>query len=84
VWTPTHHVPVQGLPAYVAPVGGAPSVMLDPLLPVVVTAHQDGWAHVRAVNGWEGWVDAAQLVSALPEPPATRAPVPQIPPMPVG
>jgi len=77
-WTPTHHVPAEALPAYDTPVPGTPVAMLDPGLPVMVLEHRGDWAHVRAVNGWEGWVDARRLVSAAPAASAG------IPPMPVG
>jgi hypothetical protein len=78
-WAPTHHVPDEALPAYEVPVPGTPVAMLDPELPVMVLEHRGDWAHVRAVNGWEGWVDARRLVSAAP-----AASAPGIPPMPVG
>jgi hypothetical protein len=78
-WAPTHHVPAEALPAYQAPMPGTPVAMLDPSLPVMVLEHRGDWAHVRAVNGWEGWVDGRRLVSEVPEPSVT-----QIPPMPVG
>ena len=70
-WAPTHHVPLEALPAYTAPTSGTPVAMLDPNLPVLVLERRDEWAHVRAVNGWEGWVDGRRLVS---EAPATSAP----------
>ena len=78
-WAPTHHVPVEALPAYQAPMPGTPVAMLDPDLPVMVLEHRGDWAHVRAVNGWEGWVDGRRLVSEAPAPT-----VPTLPPMPVG
>jgi hypothetical protein len=78
-WAPTHHVPPEALPAYQAPMSGTPVAMLDPDLPVMVLDHRDGWAHVRAVNGWEGWVDGRKLVSEARTPSAST-----IPPMPVG
>ncbi|MGZ5128240.1 MAG: SH3 domain-containing protein [Actinomycetota bacterium] len=77
-WTPTHHVPAEALPAYQAPMPGTPVAMLDPDLPVMVLEHRGDWAHVRAVNGWEGWVDGRRLVSEAP------AAAPTLPPMPVG
>ncbi len=78
-WTPTHRVPAEALPAYQAPMPGTPVAMLDPDLPVMVLEHRGDWAHVRAVNGWEGWVDGRRLVSEAPAPS-----VPTLPPMPVG
>lgn len=78
-WTPTHRVPAEALPAYQAPMPGTPVAMLDPDLPVMVLEHRGDWAHVRAVNGWEGWVDGRRLVSEAPAPSE-----PTLPPMPVG
>lgn len=78
-WAPSHHVPTEALPAYQAPMPGTPVAMLDPDLPVMVLERRDDWAHVRAVNGWEGWVDGGRLVPEAPVPSA-----PAIPPMPVG
>jgi hypothetical protein len=76
---PTHHVPADALPAYQEPVPGTPVARLDPDLPVMLLERRGDWAHVRAVNGWEGWVDARRLVSTAPAPSAS-----QLPPMPVG
>ena len=81
-WAPTHHVPAEALPAYQTPVPGTPVAMLDPDLPVMVLERQGDWAHVRAVNGWEGWVDGRRLVSTAPAAPSVSTS--QIPPMPVG
>jgi hypothetical protein len=78
-WAPTHHVPAEALAAYQAPLPGTPVAMLDPNLPVMVLERRSDWAHVRAVNGWEGWVDGRRLVSDAP-----AVSEPAIPPMPVG
>jgi hypothetical protein len=78
-WVPTHHVPADAMPAYQEPVPGTPVAMLDPDLPVMLLERRGDWAHVRAVNGWEGWVDARRLLSTAP-----AASGGQLPPMPVG
>jgi hypothetical protein len=40
-----------------------PDGTLDAFLAVEVPEETTGWAHVRASNGWEGWVDANLLVA---------------------
>lgn len=75
----SHRVPDSPIPAYATPAPGTPVAMLDPRLSLMVIEGRGDWTHVRAENGWEGWVDGRQLVSLTSAPP-----VPQIPPMPVG
>lgn len=62
-WTPTHAVPLGGLPAWGVP-DPATSVVasLDAGLPVRVAATAGDWAQVEASNGWMGWVDGRRLV----------------------
>ena len=63
-WSPTHLVPAGGLVAWENP---DPSLQPVAVLPervelTVETSHGD-WAHVRAQNGWVGWVDGRRLIS---------------------
>src|SRR5450759_3980148 len=57
-WSPTHFVPMGGLPAWDYPdPNRQPSAVLNARLGLVVEAVAGDWALVRAVNGWRGWVD---------------------------
>jgi SH3-like domain-containing protein len=38
-------------------------VVLNPGLGLVVDAVAGDWARVRAVNGWQGWVDGRRLIT---------------------
>jgi hypothetical protein len=61
-WSPTHFVPMGGLPAWDYPdPNRQPIVVLNPRLGLVVEAVAGDWALVRAVNGWRGWVDGRRL-----------------------
>ena len=63
-WTPTHQVPPGGMPAWVAPdASQPPAIVLAERLDLVVEGGAGAWAHVRAVNGWRGWVDGRLLIS---------------------
>ena len=61
---PTHHVPAGGIDWWSEPdPERQPDGTLDAFLAVEVPDETTGWAHVRASNGWEGWVDASLLVA---------------------
>jgi hypothetical protein len=63
----THIPPARGLPAWNTPDGSTPvAAQLEPGIPLEVVERRGDWAHVRAVNGWHGWVDGRRL---LPLPP---------------
>lgn len=71
---PTHVVPRAGLPAWETPGMSAPTVPLDPLLPVRLVERLGDWGRVLCSNGWSAWVDARLLVSVPVDPPsAVRA-----------
>ena len=58
-FAPSHRVPPGGMSAWPTP---DPAGVVTPLaagLPVEVVARAGDWAHVRASNGWSGWVDGA-------------------------
>jgi RsiW-degrading membrane proteinase PrsW (M82 family) len=64
VWTPTHLVPPGGMAAWDAPDPSRPAMLnLPERLELVVEMRAGGWALVRAVNGWRGWVDGRRLVA---------------------
>jgi len=61
--SPTHRVPVGGLPTWDQPGSGLPpTTRLAEGLPVLVVERRDAWTLVRAENGWQGWVDGRALV----------------------
>ena len=61
-WSPTHFVPMDGLPAWDYPdPNRQPIAVLAARLGLVVEAVAGDWALVRAVNGWRGWVDGRRL-----------------------
>lgn len=61
-WTPTHKVPMQGMTAWAKPDPQAAQLArLDPGLDLEVVERFGDWAHVRASNGWMGWVDGRAL-----------------------
>ena len=63
-WSPTHIVPPGGMPAWFAPdPTHQPVVILPAQLEVAVQDWLGAWAHVRAANGWQGWVDGRLLIS---------------------
>ncbi|MGD0019197.1 MAG: PrsW family intramembrane metalloprotease [Candidatus Limnocylindrales bacterium] len=62
-WAPTHLVPPGGMAAWDAPDPSRPAMLnLPERLELVVESRAGAWAHVRAVNGWRGWVDGRRLV----------------------
>jgi hypothetical protein len=62
-WSPTHFVPPGGMSAWFAPDPSHPPITILPeRLDLVVEAWVGAWAHVRAVNGWRGWVDGRLLI----------------------
>jgi len=62
-WSPTHLVPPGGMAAWNAPdPSRQPIVNLPERLELVVEGRAGAWAHVRAVNGWRGWVDGRRLL----------------------
>jgi hypothetical protein len=61
-WSPTHFVPMGGLPAWDYPdPNRQPIAVLNARLGLVVEAVAGDWALVRAINGWRGWVDGRRL-----------------------
>jgi hypothetical protein len=72
-FTPTHAVPVEGLPAWSEPdPTQSPVALLDPGLEVRrVEQSENGWARVVCSNEWGAWVDGRRLVAldqvAVPE-----------------
>jgi len=61
-WSPTHFVPMGGLPAWDYPdPNRRPIAVLNARLGLVLEAVAGDWALVRAVNGWRGWVDGRRL-----------------------
>lgn len=61
-FAPTHRVPVEGLPAWQVPDGTTPAVGLAGGLELELVERVADWGHVRASNGWTGWVDARRLL----------------------
>jgi len=61
-FTPTHRVPVEGLPSWQVPNGTTAATGLAGGLELQVVQQVGDWAQVRAVNGWTGWVDARRLL----------------------
>jgi RsiW-degrading membrane proteinase PrsW (M82 family) len=62
VFAPTHRVPVEGLPSWQVPNGTTPATALAGTLELQLIQQIGDWAHVRASNGWTGWVDARRLL----------------------
>ncbi|MEA3501458.1 MAG: SH3 domain-containing protein, partial [Actinomycetota bacterium] len=80
VWLATHVVPAAGIRSWAIPDGSTqPVADLSADVELQVTELRSDWAHVRAENGWEAWVDARQLLSVdgdapgSPEPPVSAA-----------
>ena len=62
-WKPSHLVSGRGLPAWESPDPTKPAVAtLPPWLEVQVLNEVGAWANVLCLNGWQGWVDARQLI----------------------
>jgi len=60
-FAPTHRVPPGGLPSWAAPDPAGPSTQLTAGLELEVVTRVADWAHVRASNGWTGYVDGRRL-----------------------
>lgn len=58
---PRARVPAGGTLAWPAPDPAAPAIRLAPGLELEVVHQQGAWTHVRASNGWMGWVDGRIL-----------------------
>jgi hypothetical protein len=62
-WAPTHRVPNGGMLTWAKPdYSETATTTLASRLEVGVEDQTKGWALVRTENGWQGWVDAHQLV----------------------
>lgn len=61
VFAPTHRVPPEGLASWANPDPAGVSTPLAGGLDVELVQQIGDWAHVRASNGWTGWVDARRL-----------------------
>ena len=60
---PTHVVSGRGLPAWDQPDPTKASAQtLNPWSEVQVVDQIGSWANIVTVDGWEGWVDAHQLM----------------------
>lgn len=63
VWETSHVVPAGGLRSWAVPDGSTqPIADLPAGVELHVTEWRSDWAHIRAENGWEGWVDGRRLV----------------------
>ena len=66
-WAATHRAPADGMPATPRPDPTAEVIStLAGGLPLQMLEIRGDWAHVRAENGWEGWVDARRLEALEP------------------
>ena len=62
-WTRTHVVPAGGMPTWdAADPTRQPITTLQAGVELQVLEMLGAWAHVRAANGWAGWVDGRILV----------------------
>lgn len=62
-WTRTHVVPAGGMPTWdAADPTRQPVTTLQATVELEVVEWLGAWAHVRAANGWAGWVDGRNLV----------------------
>jgi hypothetical protein len=63
-WRATHVSPPAGLPFWDVPDANRPPAgMLPPGAELLADGSNGAWMHVRAVNGWQGWVDGRFLVA---------------------
>jgi hypothetical protein len=63
-WSASHWTSAFGQPAWINPDASVqPAVLLPANLELAVVQTQGPWAQVSAQNGWQGWVDAGQLVA---------------------
>jgi RsiW-degrading membrane proteinase PrsW (M82 family) len=66
-FAPTHRAPAEGLASWPTPDPSGQGTQLAGGLPLEIIGTAADWAHVRASNGWTGWVDGRRLVAeALP------------------
>lgn len=65
-FAPTDRVPPEGLDSWQAPDPAGPSTALAGGLELEVIERIGDWAHIRASNGWTGWVDARRLTPRTP------------------
>ena len=62
-WRPTHLVNGRGTPAWEAPDPSKPAAaQLPPWTEVQMLLQEGEWANVVLADGWQGWVDADQLI----------------------
>jgi hypothetical protein len=63
LWTPTHRVANGGMLTWAKPdYSTVAATTLASHLEVAIVDKTEGWALIRTENGWQGWVDAHQLV----------------------
>jgi hypothetical protein len=63
LWAPTHRVPTGGMLTWEKPdYSSSATTTLASHLEVALVEQRKAWALVRTENGWQGWVDAHQLV----------------------
>ena len=73
-WEPTHRTPAGGLAAWERPDPYGPTTAtLREGTALQVIERNGAWAHVRATNGWEGWVDGRPLTDEAPPRPSPAA-----------
>lgn len=73
----TRVVPPEGMQAWAAPdPQGGVVANLAAGTPLAVIDESGAWAHVRAANGWEGWVDGRRLQVPAASAPAAPTPTP--------
>ncbi len=63
-WSASHWASAVGQPAWTNPDSvSQPEALLPPNVELAVVQTHGDWAQVSARNGWQGWVDARQLVA---------------------
>jgi hypothetical protein len=63
-WRATHLSPPAGLPFWDVPDANRPPAgMLPPGVELLADGCNGAWTHVRAANGWQGWVDGRFLLA---------------------
>ncbi len=73
-FTPITRTPPEGLPSWASPDAASASAPVNGNVALEVVQRVDDWAHVRASNGWTGWVDGRRLVPLAPPPPPPPPP----------
>lgn len=63
LWAPATHRTTVDLPAFILPEGAQPTRVLAAGTEVQVFESLPGWSHVRAEDGWVGWVSQQGLLS---------------------